>query len=445
MKVLKWMAGATFLLAAVWVGLLSLREPWVTPISGVRLEPSRSILREEDVDPDSAFGLLWRACDLWPAERTKAVVTEFGDLNELDLTGDEEGPAAFREVLTVFEPSLKLCREAVGAGEYQVPTLVPGAMLVRYLAPAKLFGGVFSARARLRASGGDVGGAVDDLACALRLSSLLTCGGTMANHHIACLVVESACRSLREIALQPGCMSPDAARDMVGVLREAEETSDSFAECCRYQWLVTQRTVEAALDSPRKRGRHASRDRYGELLRLHPLVGLVLGGTRGRIMRDLESCFSHLVKAADEPWRRSSVGFGERLFRPERNLLLIQDPLGYMVAGECVPSQVRSREKSEWRRFVLRAMRVFLALRTFEMSHGRPPAILDELTPAILASIPLDPFDGEPIRYGREANGSWRVWSVGPNCRDDGGLDSDWFGVNHSDYVVPGQGWGSAE
>ena len=298
-----------------------------------------------------------------------------------------------------------------------------------------------SARARLRALAGDVGGAVDDLGCALRLSALVSSGGVTANHLAAWVITDSACRGLREVGLRQDCMSPGDAAYMIGVLAEVERTSDSFAEGWRYHWLAIRGSLGTTLYGPRRPGKRASRDRTRELLRSQPLFGLLLGSTRGRIMRDVESCFAHLIKTADEPWGRSCYAVETQLFGPVRNPLLIQDPVGYLIASECVPSPVSTRTRSEWRCFVVRGMRVFLAVRVFETEHGRLPTGLDELTPALLASIPLDPFDGEPIRYGREENGSWRLWSVGPNGRDDGGLGSGWFGVNVDDYVIPGRGW----
>ena len=48
-------------LVGLWCILLSLRKPWIEPIPGVRLEPTRPILLEKDVKPDSAFDLLRRA------------------------------------------------------------------------------------------------------------------------------------------------------------------------------------------------------------------------------------------------------------------------------------------------------------------------------------------------------------------------------------------------
>ena len=58
------------------------------------------------------------------------------------------------------------------------------------------------------------------------------------------------------------------------------------------------------------------------------------------------------------------------------------------------------------------------ALRGFTLTHGKPPERLSELVPEFLASVPIDPFDGKPMRYRREGDG-WVLWSVGSDRKDD--------------------------
>ncbi|MBI1840934.1 MAG: hypothetical protein HYR88_08810, partial [Verrucomicrobia bacterium] len=48
----------------------------------------------------------------------------------------------------------------------------------------------------------------------------------------------------------------------------------------------------------------------------------------------------------------------------------------------------------------------------------RYPAALAELAPALLASPPQDPFDGQPLRYALKAGG-YLLYSIGPDLRDD--------------------------
>ena len=69
----------------------------------------------------------------------------------------------------------------------------------------------------------------------------------------------------------------------------------------------------------------------------------------------------------------------------------------------------------------LRATRVVLALRAFQIAKGRRARSLEELVPDFLEAVPLDDFDGKPLRYIRDAK---LVYSVGESLTDDGGIQT---------------------
>ncbi len=62
-----------------------------------------------------------------------------------------------------------------------------------------------------------------------------------------------------------------------------------------------------------------------------------------------------------------------------------------------------------------------IALKRYELRHKMLPATLDELTPDLLKSVPIDCMDGEPLRYQPKANEIFLLYSVGENGVDDGG------------------------
>jgi hypothetical protein len=62
-----------------------------------------------------------------------------------------------------------------------------------------------------------------------------------------------------------------------------------------------------------------------------------------------------------------------------------------------------------------------LAVRLYEMEHGHLPAELADLVPEYLERVPTDIFDGLPVKY-RIHYGGFTIYCVGPNGRDDGGV-----------------------
>lgn len=73
-----------------------------------------------------------------------------------------------------------------------------------------------------------------------------------------------------------------------------------------------------------------------------------------------------------------------------------------------------------------------IALKRFQLKHGNLPEKLSELTPDFLTSVPLDPVDGKPLRYRRNADGTYLLYSVGENGTDNGGNPTVPAGISSS-------------
>jgi hypothetical protein len=64
---------------------------------------------------------------------------------------------------------------------------------------------------------------------------------------------------------------------------------------------------------------------------------------------------------------------------------------------------------------------IAIALKRYELKHQQLPNTLDELIPEFLKSVPTDYMDGQPLRYRRNGDGTFLLYSVGENGQDDGG------------------------
>jgi len=72
-------------------------------------------------------------------------------------------------------------------------------------------------------------------------------------------------------------------------------------------------------------------------------------------------------------------------------------------------------------------------LERHRLATGRYPKSLDDLVPKWVPTVPLDPMDGQPLRYRLNADGTFTVYGIGPNHSDDNGVfesqqgqDLDW-------------------
>ena len=68
----------------------------------------------------------------------------------------------------------------------------------------------------------------------------------------------------------------------------------------------------------------------------------------------------------------------------------------------------------------LRCAATGIAVERFRLARGRWPDSLDEIPRSLLSAIPLDPFDGKPLKYVQRADGV-TIYSIGLDEQDDGG------------------------
>lgn len=66
--------------------------------------------------------------------------------------------------------------------------------------------------------------------------------------------------------------------------------------------------------------------------------------------------------------------------------------------------------------------RTAIALERYRLAHGEYPESLDALAPQFIAQVPHDVIGGGPLKYRREQDGQFVLYSIGWNETDDGGV-----------------------
>lgn len=92
------------------------------------------------------------------------------------------------------------------------------------------------------------------------------------------------------------------------------------------------------------------------------------------------------------------------------------------IAQIQLPALTRIMEAQARDEALVRDTATAVAIERYRLVYDRLPDQLADLTPSFLESVPIDPFDGQPLRYQR-LDAGYVVYSVGLNLKDDGGAD----------------------
>ena len=101
-----------------------------------------------------------------------------------------------------------------------------------------------------------------------------------------------------------------------------------------------------------------------------------------------------------------AVALENRMKTPKPNalfLLLSGNAGGVAMFCLVMPTLEATRDYDTRARAVWAGTRTVIALRRYEARHGELPLSLSDLVPEFLDEVPRDPYDGEPLRYSREA------------------------------------------
>jgi hypothetical protein len=102
------------------------------------------------------------------------------------------------------------------------------------------------------------------------------------------------------------------------------------------------------------------------------------------------------------------------------------------IAVQMIPNYSRVDQTTARHQTMLNQALIACALERFRLAHGQYPDSLDALAPQFIAAIPHDVIGGQPPHYRRAAGGTFMLYSVGWDGRDNGGVpgktavDGDW-------------------
>lgn len=97
----------------------------------------------------------------------------------------------------------------------------------------------------------------------------------------------------------------------------------------------------------------------------------------------------------------------------------------YALAVIAAPAYDRIEQRYLATHTFVRQIQTACALERFRQTRGEYPQTMDALVPDFIDAVPRDVMDGQPLRYRRNADRRFVLYSIGQNGKDDGGALSD--------------------
>jgi hypothetical protein len=273
---------------------------------------------------------------------------------------------------------------------------------------ARSIAGLLAQDARRLAQAGDLKGALVSCRAALNAGRSLGDEPMSISQLIRISCVAVACREIERVLAQ----GVPAGEDLAAVQRLLEE-EDRFA------------TLLVVVRGERAMQHHLYRGVEKGEASLEPdsrasSPGMIEAWSERRLLRYeqpfLLRTLTRRAEAARQPAHEQPEAIKRLASEENRDL-----PRDAIMTRLMLPA-VDKLGKAAWRKHALaRSLAVLIAVERYRQANSHWPDRLDELKPSFLKEVPLDPFDGKPLRYRRLADGVI-VYSVGEDRTDDGGV-----------------------
>lgn len=134
--------------------------------------------------------------------------------------------------------------------------------------------------------------------------------------------------------------------------------------------------------------------------------------------------YSEVLSEAHKPNKERTLVLIDRISNEEENRpfgwWFSRNIAGKMLFTDLMSSTRKVLELVDQRIANSQSLRIAYALKSYYNQNGTLPEKLSALIPEYMKAIPLDPFDGEPMRYSKERG---IVYSVGNDYIDNGGSE----------------------
>jgi len=388
-----------FLLCALaFVGFRWGLTPLPKPPEGVRIRPLLAPIPRESLRPDNGAFYYMQAVDFLGGHQLSK---EQKDQIEALAVGVFQGDTnAFEQTFAQIRPALDLIRKGSQAPTCQMPQLAENDTttlgLVRQLARLLI------AEGKLAQRNGDSARALEDYFGAAKFASDSANGGPMVVRMVGDAILGMSMQAIRAWALQV----PDSQEHLQNIITQIDRLNQQYPPFAETLRCELQYSKELVVNSMKL-------EKAG--------VSERISFNRQGLFSCSDAAFGELIQDADKPyWKSNAQGIIQKWDISKKSpwSWALNRPIPRILLEMLLPTVQSIRVKAVRADLEFEATSVVCALKSYQSAHGAPPEQLADLVPTFLLSLPIDPFDGKPLRY-RSDGTNWVIWSVGSDLKDD--------------------------
>jgi hypothetical protein len=396
-RMARWFGWLTMVCSVVvFVGMYWGLTPMPKPPRGVRITPHRPPLTLSDVKTNNAAYYYLKAnAQMAGYEQAGESKIQMCAL----LSGDESvSTTAIEQTLRDCTGALQLVRTGAAMERCQMP-LWEGkdATDIAPLSGYRQLGSLLCCAGELARRQGNLSESLADYLQVMKFGSDFAQGRQVIGWLVGNAVSSIGAQSLRRVVLQDQ-LGADTCRSLAVELMQMDASVPPLAEALRYE-LIENKELAKALWKTNRAATAMIYSSYSQLA---------------------DAGFGDLIQEAQKPyWENKSGNVTEKWETTGHSkwLLKFDRPFPRTLLSIALPGPKAFERQARWH-VELRATAIVCALAGYAQAHGVPPDRLEQLVPAFLPSVPVDPCDGQLFRYRRE-NGEWMLWSVGADMKDD--------------------------
>ena len=330
-------------------------------------------------------------------------------------------PEAILQALATYDADLKELREAAAARprcrfpiKYEAEP--PWGILLPHLARLKSLTILTHVHATAELAAGRPAEALEDLKLGLRFSDAMHDEPFLIDHLVRIATLAMDLQTVREGLARHAWSDAQLAE-----IRKQLGTIDILAEYKQAMRGDRACAVRGLEFLRRERFRQKSADYFGNDSGSGIKASLIAmpRGWFDHNLLTISRMFQEFILAAVD--ERGHRVFPEVSQAGEHALQNMRTGPYTIFAKMLLPALEKAIRKSARMQTYVDAAHVACALERYRLARGQLPEQLEGLVPQFIAAIPTDPMDGKPLRYEKQADGGYVLYSIGWNKVDDGG------------------------